>query len=83
MLSAWREAPYFSSREQAALAWTEALTLVAKKAPSEQAYTALAAEFSEEEQVDLTLLIGATNSFNRLGVGFRVNHPDQAQRKAA
>ncbi|MBN9065218.1 MAG: carboxymuconolactone decarboxylase family protein [Rhizobiaceae bacterium] len=83
MLDAWRNSPLYSERERAALGWTEALTRVAETHAPDDAYDALRTQFSEEEQVDLTLLIGAINSFNRLGVGFRVNHPDQAQRKAA
>ena len=70
LLSAWRDAPGFSARERAALAWTEALTLVATARAPDSVYAALKAEFTEEEQVELTLLINAINGWNRLAVGF-------------
>jgi AhpD family alkylhydroperoxidase len=86
MLDAWRESTLYSDRERAALGWTEALTRVAEtKAPDED-YEALAAQFGEEEQVQLTLAIGAINTWNRLQVGFRVAHPvdaPEAERAAA
>ncbi len=73
LLAAWREAPVFSDRERAALAWTDALTLLAEKgAPDETAHAQLAEHFTEEEQVKLTLLINAINSWNRLTVGFHM-----------
>ena len=82
MLDAWRESTLFSPREKAALAWTEALThLSATKAPHE-VYEEVKANFTEEEQVKLTLMIGVINAFNKIGVGFRVP-PIAAQRKAA
>jgi AhpD family alkylhydroperoxidase len=71
LIAAWREAPCYSERERAALAWTEHLTLVADKgAPSEDMWAALAAQFSEEEQVKLTMMINVINGWNRLAVGF-------------
>jgi AhpD family alkylhydroperoxidase len=77
LLAAWREAPFFSDRERAALAWTEALTLVATKgAPDEATHEALVAQFSEEEQVRLTMLINAINGWNRIAIGFRLFYPD-------
>jgi AhpD family alkylhydroperoxidase len=72
MLDAWDHAPLYSAREKAALAWTEALTRLTETHAPDEAYAAMAAEFSEEEQVKLTLLISLINSFNRFGVGFRV-----------
>ncbi|ACL58610.1 carboxymuconolactone decarboxylase family protein [Methylobacterium nodulans] len=83
MLSAWRESSLYSPRERAALAWTEALTRVAETGAPDADYALLAAEFSEAEQVRLTLLIGAINVWNRLQVGFRVPHPAEAPRDAA
>lgn len=71
MLNAWRESPHFSERERAALAWTEALTDIERGGVPDDVYEALAEEFTEEEQVRITLLIGAINAFNRLNVGFR------------
>lgn len=82
MLSAWRETTLYSKREQAALAWTEALTRLADKGAPDEIYATVQAEFSEEEQVALTLLIGTINSFNKIGVGFHVP-PISQQRKAA
>jgi len=70
LLSAWREAPCYSDRERAALDWTEALTRLSEGHGQEAAYAALAAHFSEEEQVKLTLMINVINSWNRLAVGF-------------
>jgi AhpD family alkylhydroperoxidase len=75
MLSAWRESPLYSARERAALAWTEALTRLAETGAPDADYALVAAEFSEAEQVSLTLLIGAINAWNRLQVGFRASHP--------
>ncbi len=68
---AWREAPLFTSRERAALAWTEALTRLPETGAPDDAYAAMAAEFSSAEQVALTLAIVAINGWNRLAVGFR------------
>ena len=70
LLSAWRHAPCYSERERAALAWTEALTQMSEGHTHEAAYAALKANFSDEEQVKLTLLINVINDWNRLGVGF-------------
>jgi len=75
LLPAWRESPLFSERERAALAWTEALTLVAETHAPDEVYDRLRAHFTEEEQVNLTLLIGAINAWNRLAIGFRSIHP--------
>jgi AhpD family alkylhydroperoxidase len=70
-VAAWRESPFFTPRERAALAWTEALTRVADTHAPDADYEALCAEFSERERVDLTLAIGTINAWNRLAVGFR------------
>ena len=67
----WRETPFFTPRERAALAWTEAITQVATQHAPDADYDALSAEFSERERVDLTLAIGVINSWNRLSIGFR------------
>jgi AhpD family alkylhydroperoxidase len=67
----WRETPFFTPREQAALAWTEALTSVAATHAPDADYELLQAQFSPKEQVDLTLAINTINGWNRLGVGFR------------
>jgi AhpD family alkylhydroperoxidase len=70
----WREAPLFSSRERAALAWTEALTLLTAGV-SDEVYTQAAAEFSEKELADLTSAIASINVWNRLGVAWRWTPP--------
>ena len=73
LLAAWHEAPVFSDRERAALAWTDALTLLATKgAPDDAVHAQLAAQFTDEEQVKLTLLINVINGWNRLAVGFHL-----------
>lgn len=82
MLDAWRETSLFSAREQAALAWTETLTRVSDQGAPDEVYELVQANFSEKEQVALTLLIGVINSFNRVGVGFHVP-PLTEQQKAA
>ncbi|WP_458095284.1 carboxymuconolactone decarboxylase family protein [Roseomonas sp. WA12] len=71
LLDAWREAPHYTARERAALAWTEALTLIAETHAPDADYGALAPHFSEEEIVKLTVLIGTINAWNRLAIGFR------------
>lgn len=70
LLSAWREAPCYTERERAALAWTEALTTLAAGHPQETARRELQAAFTKEEQVKLTLMINVINGWNRLAVGF-------------
>ncbi|BBP75864.1 MULTISPECIES: carboxymuconolactone decarboxylase family protein [Pseudomonas] len=70
-LSAWRETPFFSARERAAMAWTEALTRISETHASDEDYALLSAEFSPTEMVDLTLAINTINSWNRLAIGFR------------
>lgn len=81
MLSAWRETTLYNEREKAALAWTEALTLLAEKGAPDDVYEVVQAQFSEKEQVALTLMVGIINSFNRIGVGFHV--PPVAQHSKA
>ena len=83
MLDAWRESPLFDDRERAALAWAEALTRIDREGAPDNVYEALKAHFSEEEQIRITLLVGAINAFNRLNVGFRIRHPAAVGRKAA
>ena len=70
LLAAWHEAPCYSDRERAALAWTEHLTLVAEKRAPDAIHAQLAAQFSEDEQVKLTMAIVAINGWNRVAVGF-------------
>ncbi len=70
-VSVWRETPFFTERERAALAWTESLTLLATTHAPDADYEMAAAQFSGKEMVDLTLAINAINAWNRFGVGFR------------
>lgn len=70
-VSVWRETPFFTARERAALAWTEALTQVAVTHAPDADYELVKANFSDKEQVDLTLAIVTINAWNRFGVGFR------------
>jgi AhpD family alkylhydroperoxidase len=75
VLAAWYEAPCYTPRERAALAWTEHLTLVADKRAPDHVYDALKAEFSDEEQVKLTMMINVINCWNRIAVGFEMFDP--------
>ena len=70
-LVAWREAPFFTDRERAALEWTESLTLIAQNHVPDPVWQAVRPHFSDQELVDLTLLIVAINGWNRLAVSFR------------
>ncbi len=72
----WREAPLFSSRERAALAWTEALTLVTEGV-SDEVYAQASAEFSERELAFLSSAIASINVWIRLGVAYRWTPPDR------
>jgi AhpD family alkylhydroperoxidase len=83
LLSAWRESPLYSDRERAALAWTEALTLVSETHAPDEDYEELSRHFTPEEQVKLTLLVGAINTWNRIAIGFRSIHLVEASRAAA
>ena len=70
-VSVWRETPFFTPRERAALAWTEALTQLSLTHAPDADYALLAAQFNDKEMVDLTLAISTINSWNRFAVGFR------------
>jgi AhpD family alkylhydroperoxidase len=70
-LDAWVEAPYYTDRERAALAWTEALTLITEGHASDAAYDAARAHFNEKELADLTLAIATINAWNRLAIAAR------------
>jgi AhpD family alkylhydroperoxidase len=70
-LNAWRETPFYSERERAALAWTEALTLVHETHAPDEVYEEVRKRFTEEEVVSLTAAIVSINSWNRLAIGFR------------
>jgi AhpD family alkylhydroperoxidase len=86
-LSAWHETPFFSERERAALAWTEAVTLIAGDPIEDALYEEARRQFSEKELVDLTLAIVAINGWNRLAIPFRSKagsyQPSSTGRRAA
>src|SRR4051812_245894 len=71
-LDAWREAPYYTDRERAALQWVEALTTITDGHAPDAAFDALRAHFSEREIVDLTLLAAQINAWNRLAIATRL-----------
>lgn len=71
-VSVWEETPFFSNRERAALAWTEAVTLVSVDQVPDDVYELARQHFSEQELVDLTLTIVTINGWNRLAIAFRV-----------
>ena len=83
MLNAWHESSLYSPRERAALGWTEALTRVADTHAPGADYEVLKAEFSDAEQVQLTLMVGAINAWNRLAIGMRADHPVERAREVA
>ena len=84
LLSAWRESPFYSARERAALAWTEAVTLIADGGVSDAVYDEAKRQFSDEELASLTFAVAAINSANRLNIAFRtVPGSHQARRRAA
>ncbi len=70
-LNAWRETPFFTDRERAALAWTEALTLISRDQAPDPVYEEVQKHFNEKELVPLTLAIVAINGWNRVAIGFR------------
>jgi len=71
-LDAWRETPYYSERERAALAWAEAVTLVAEGQVPQRDYEDVRPYFSEKELSDLTLAIASINAWNRLSIAARL-----------
>jgi len=79
LLNAWREAPLYTDRERAALAWTEALTLIAETHAPDDIYNEVRKHFSETETVNLTMLIGTINMWNRLAISFRALPPVRAK----
>lgn len=71
LLDAWRDAPLYTDREKAALAWAEALTRITSGQVSDEVYAQARDQFSEAELVDLTLAITTINSYNRFNIAFR------------
>ena len=83
-LDAWRETPFYTERERAALAWTEAVTLITQGHVPDDVYELARLEFTEKELVDLTLAVAVINSWNRLSIPFRtVPGTYQARKRAA
>jgi AhpD family alkylhydroperoxidase len=70
-VSAWRETPFYTGRERAALAWVEAVTKVNEDQVPDEIYDQVKQQFTEKELVDLTLAVIAINSWNRLAISFR------------
>ncbi|GIQ77387.1 carboxymuconolactone decarboxylase family protein [Bradyrhizobium sp. RD5-C2] len=79
LLDAWREAPIYTDRERAALAWTEAVTLITETHAPDDIYQELRKQFSEAEATNLTILIGTINAWNRLSIAFRAVPPAKAK----
>jgi alkylhydroperoxidase family enzyme len=71
LLNAWRDSPCYTDRERAALAWTEAVTLISETHAPDGVYEEVRAHFSEAETVNLTMLIATINAWNRLAISFR------------
>ncbi|MGH2643528.1 MAG: carboxymuconolactone decarboxylase family protein [Chitinophagaceae bacterium] len=71
VLNAWREAPFYSPKEKAALAWCEALTLISKTGAPDSVYEELHKHFNDKEIMELTFAIITINSWNRLAIGLR------------
>lgn len=82
VLDAWREAPFYSERERAALAWVEALTRVAENHVPDEVYNEARLHFGERELVDLSLAVVAINGWNRLAIAFRSEVGPYQPRKA-
>jgi AhpD family alkylhydroperoxidase len=83
LLDAWREAPFYTEMERAALAWTEAVTLVSESHVPDEVYQETRKYFSEKQLVDLTLAIVAINGWNRLSISFRHKAGTYQPRKKA
>lgn len=71
LLSSWRETPFYSEKERAALEWTEALTIISENEVSDSLYQKVAGHFKEKELMALTMAIVAINGWNRLAIAFR------------
>ncbi len=71
LLDAWREAPFYSDRERAALEWAESLTLVSQTHVPDDVFERTRAQFTEEELVTLTIAVVAINGWNRISIAFR------------
>jgi AhpD family alkylhydroperoxidase len=79
LLNAWRESPLYTERERAALAWTESLTLIAETHAPDDVYEEVRKHFNETETTNLTVLIGLINTWNRVAIANRAQHPVKAK----
>ena len=71
MIAAWRDAPFYTDRERAALAWAEAVTKLTDNNVSDEVYDEASQQFTETELIDLTLAITTINTYNRINIAFR------------
>jgi AhpD family alkylhydroperoxidase len=83
LLNAWREAPVYTDRERAALAWTEAVTLISETHAPDDVYAEVRAHFSDVETVNLTMLIATINAWNRIAISLRAVPPVKVKASAA
>jgi AhpD family alkylhydroperoxidase len=83
VLSGWRESSAFTPRERAALAWTDSLTRIVETQAPDADYEELRRHFDDKEIVDLTILIGMINTWNRLAISMRYEHPVSTTAAAA
>lgn len=83
LLDAWRESPLYTERERAALAWTEAVTLVSRTHVPDTVYEEVRKQFAEGELVNLTHLVATINAWNRIAISFRSVHPVKPAAHAA
>jgi AhpD family alkylhydroperoxidase len=82
LLNAWQESPVYTDRERAALAWTEAVTLVSETHVPDEVYAEVRRQFSEQETVNLTMLVATINAWNRIAISFRSIPPVTAKAAA-
>jgi AhpD family alkylhydroperoxidase len=83
LLNAWRESPVYTDRERAALAWTEAATLISETHAPDDVYEEVLAKFSAAVTVNLTMLIATINAWNRIAISFRSIPPLRAKAAVA
>jgi AhpD family alkylhydroperoxidase len=83
LLNAWRESQLYTERERAALAWAESLTKIAETHAPDAVYEEAKNAFSDDELVALSIGIAMINAWNRLAIGFRLQHPADRKRVAA
>lgn len=83
LLNAWRESPLYTERERAALAWTEAVTLVSQTRVPDAVFDDVRKQFTEAGLVNLTHLVATINAWNRIAISFRSVHPVKQALKTA